>query len=272
MRFGIDVAQQRLEWDEIVERTRFGEALGFDGAWGFDHFQPLQGDGPGNCFEAMTTIAALAGLTSTIRLGILVAGVTYRHPSLLATQAVTIDHATHGRLELALGAGWFEGEHTALGMDFPPTAQRFDLLEDAVEIVTSLMTGERVSFTGHRLRLRDAQVLPMPVQRPHPPIWIGGEGRRRTLPIAARWADVWHGFGTVAECQQLSAHLGRLAEQAGRDPNSIMRAGSLDISGPLDQVRRTVDEWRDAGWGYLVCDWPAEGRSRVEEFAAKVVR
>src|SRR3954466_11557381 len=111
MRFGIDVAQQRLPWDEIVRRVQLGEALGFDGVWGFYHFQPMYGEGPGEAFEGMTTAAALAGLTSRIRLGLLVTGVTYRHPSALAAQAATINHASHGRLELALGAAWFEDEH-----------------------------------------------------------------------------------------------------------------------------------------------------------------
>ena len=107
MRFGIDVAQQRAEFAEIVERVRFGEDLGFDGAWGFDHFVPMYGDGPGNCFEGMTTLAALATATSRIRLGLLVTGITYRHPSVLAAEAVTVDHASHGRLELAVGSGRF---------------------------------------------------------------------------------------------------------------------------------------------------------------------
>src|SRR5271157_4365703 len=116
MRLGLDVAQQRMEFDELVGRVRLAEELGFDGAWGFDHFVPMYGDGPGNCFEGMTTLAALAGATDRIRLGLLVTGVTYRHPSVLAAQAVTIDHASGGRLELALGAAWFEAEHRQLGI------------------------------------------------------------------------------------------------------------------------------------------------------------
>src|SRR3981081_438402 len=163
MRFGIDVAQQRMPWDELVSRVKFGEALGFDGAWGFDHFQPMYGEGPGEAFEGMTTLAALAGQTSTIRLGLLVTGVTYRQPSVLAAQAVTVDHASHGRLEFSLGAAWFEAEHRALGIDFPPTAERFDRLEDALEVVTRLMTGDPVSFEGHHVRLDGARLLPRPV-------------------------------------------------------------------------------------------------------------
>ena len=148
MRFGLDVAQQRMPWDEVVSRVQFAEELGFDGAWGFDHFQPMYGDGPGEVFDGMTTLAALAGVTSRIRLGLLVAGVTYRHPSVFAAQALTIDHASHGRLELSLGAAWFDKEHTELGIPFPSTSERFDLLEDALEIVQRLFTGDVVSYDG----------------------------------------------------------------------------------------------------------------------------
>src|SRR3954464_7068881 len=136
MRFGLDVAQQRMAWDEVVSRTQFAEEVGFDGAWGFDHFQPMYGEGPGEVFDGMTTLAALAGVTSRIRLGLLVAGVTYRHPSVFATQALTIDHASHGRPGVSLGAAWFEKEHEELVIPFPQLATRFDLLEDTLEILT----------------------------------------------------------------------------------------------------------------------------------------
>src|SRR3954470_4342058 len=135
MRFGLDVAQQRMPWDELVRRVKFAEDLGFDGVWGFDHLQPMYGEGPGEAFEGMTTLAALAGVTSRIRLGLLVTGVTYRHPSVFAAQALTIDHAARGRLGLSLGAAWFEQEHDALGIPFPSTPARFDLLEDALEML-----------------------------------------------------------------------------------------------------------------------------------------
>ena len=213
MRFGLDIAQQRMSWDELVRRVRLAEDLGFDGVWGFDHFQPMYGDGPGETFEGMTTLAALSGLTSRVRLGLLVTGATYRHPSVLAAQAVTIDHASHGRLELALGAAWFEKEHHELGIPFPPTAERFDLLEDTLEIVTRLCTGDVVSYTGKRVSLHDARLRPRPVQLPAPPIWIGGTGPRRTLPLAARYADVWHGFGSPNSLREAR----RPPRPAGRD-------------------------------------------------------
>ena len=269
MRFGLDVAQQRMPWDELVRRVRLAEDLGFDGVWGFDHFQPMYGEGPGETFEGMTTLAALSGVTSRIRLGLLVTGATYRHPSILAAQAVTIDHASHGRLELALGAAWFEKEHRELGIAFPPTAARFDLLEDTLEIVTRLFSGETVSYDGHTVSLHEAALRPRPVQQPHPPLWIGGTGPRRTLPLAARFADVWHAWGTPNSLRETSARLDELATAAGRDPTSIRRAGSLSLD-DLETARRHAAKWRDAGWDYLVCGWPDAGASQVEAFMPDV--
>jgi alkanesulfonate monooxygenase SsuD/methylene tetrahydromethanopterin reductase-like flavin-dependent oxidoreductase (luciferase family) len=265
VRLGIDVAQQRLEFDEVVGRVTFGEDLGFAGAWGFDHLRPMYGEGPGNCFEGMTTLAALAGRTTSIRLGLLVAGVTYRHPSVLAAEAVTVDHASGGRLDLGIGAAWYEPEHRQLGIDFPPTRERFDLLEDQLEIFLRLFTGEVVSYDGLRVSLDGAQLRPLPVQRPRPPIWIGGSGPRRTLPLVARYADMWH-TNTIADYRTASDHVDRLAEQAGRDPASIGRAASLSLSEPLNEVRRNARARRDLGIDYLVCSWPGQGRRRVEEF------
>ena len=270
MRFGLDVAQQRMPWDEVVRRVHLAEDLGFDGAWGFDHFQPMYGEGPGETFEAMTTLAALAGATTRIRLGVLVAGVTYRHPSVFAAQALTIDHASHGRLELSLGAAWFDKEHDELGIPFPSTGERFDLLEDALEIVTRLFTGEVVTYDGHGVSLRDAQLRPTPVQRPHPPIWIGGSGPRRTLPLVARYADVWHTWGTPNSLREANQRLDQLAEEAGREPGSIMRASSISLD-DIDTARKHSSKWRDAGYGYLVCGWPDAGAGQVERFATQVM-
>jgi len=270
MRFGLDVAQQRMPWDEVVSRVQFAEELGFDGAWGFDHLQPMYGDGPGETFEGMTTLAALAGVTTRIRLGLLVTGVTYRHPSVLAAQAVTIDHASHGRLELSLGAAWFDKEHDELGIPFPSTSSRFDLLEDALEIVQRLFTGDVVSYDGKVVSLSEARLQPTPVQQPHPPLWIGGSGPRRTLPLVARYADVWHTWGSPNSLRDTNVRLDELAVEAGRDPASITRASSLSLD-DLETTRKHASKWRDAGYGYLVCGWPEAGRSQVEAFVRDVM-
>jgi F420-dependent oxidoreductase-like protein len=270
MRFGLDVAQQRMPWDELVRRVQLAEELGFDGVWGFDHYQPMYGEGPGETFEGMTTLAALAGLTSRVRLGLLVTGVTYRHPSVLAAQAVTVDHASHGRLELSLGAAWYDKEHHELGIPFPPLAERYALLEDALEITTRLFTGEVVSYDGQVVSLRDAQMRPVPVQQPRPPIWIGGSGPRRTLPLVAKYADVWHAFGSPNSLREASERIDQLAVEAGRDPSDILRAASLSLD-DIDTARKFAGKWRDAGYGYLVCGWPGEGAGQVARFAREVM-
>jgi len=270
MRFGLDVTPQRMPWDEVVRRVQLAEELGFDGVWGFDHFQPMYGDGPGEVFEAMTYLAALAGITSRIRLGVLVAGMTYRHPSVYAAQALTIDHASHGRLEMTFGAAWFDKEHDELGIPFPSTGERFDLLEDSLEIATRLFTGEVVDYAGKRVSLEHAQLLPQPVQKPHPPIWIGGSGPRRTLPLVAKYADVWHSFGTPNSMREAYERIDQLAEKEGRDPTSILRAGSISLD-DIETSRKHAGKWRDAGYGYLVCGWPGSGDKQVEAFATQVM-
>jgi F420-dependent oxidoreductase-like protein len=270
MRFGLDIAQQRMTWSENADRVRFAEDLGFDGVWGFDHFQPMYGEGPGECFEGMTTLAAWSGITSRARLGLLVTGMTYRHPSVFAAEAITIDHASGGRLELSYGAAWFDPEHRALGIPFPALKERVDAFEEAVQIVRGLLTTDGFSFEGEHYSVEDATLLPRPVQDPHPPIWIGASGERRMMPIAARHADVWHCFGPVKVLREKSARISEHAAAAGRDPASITRAASLSLDDDLDTVSHLVDEWRDAGFDYLVCGWPSAGRERIEAFAQRM--
>src|SRR5437762_8560838 len=248
MRFGLDVTPQRMPWDEVVRRAQLAEELGFDGVWGFDHFQPMYGDGPGEVFEGMTYLAALASVTSRVRLGLLVTGMTYRHPSVYAAQALTVDHVSHGRLEMSFGAAWFDKEHHELGIPFPSTGERFDLLEDSLQIVTRLFTGEVVDYDGKRVSLQQAQMLPVPVQRPHPPVWIGGSGPRRTLPLVAKYADVWHSFGTPNSLRDANERIDQLATEAGRDPGDIMRAGSLSLD-EMETARKHAGKFVDADYG-----------------------
>lgn len=271
MRLGMETAQHRLEWPELVARVRFGEEAGFDGAWIFDHFTPLYGEGPGPCLEAWTLLAGLGAVTSRIRLGTLVTGATYRHPSLLATEAVTVDHISGGRLELALGAAWFDDEHRRLGFDFPGAGERVDRLEETVAILRLLLTTDHADFEGRHHRLSDATYRPRPVQQPHPPIWIGASGERRMLPLVGRVADAWHCTGSPEALSRKWAIVAGSAEAAGRDPGSIVRAANLSLSEPSDQVRRSAEAYRSAGVSYLVCSWPSEGRERMESFVETVM-
>jgi len=272
MRFGLDIAQQRMPWSESADRARFADGLGFDGIWGFDHFQPMYGDGPGECFEGMTTLAAWSGITERARLGLLVTGMTYRHPSVFAAEAITIDHASAGRLELSYGAAWFDKEHHELGIPFPELRARVDAFEEAVQIVRGLLTTDHFTFEGRYYSTTDATLHPRPVQQPHPPIWIGASGEKRMMPIAARYADVWHSFGPASVLGPKSQRLSAMAEAAGRDPATLSRAASVSLEDPLDDIARSVQEWSEAGFEYLVCGWPPGGRAQVEAFAERFLR
>ena len=270
------MAQHRLEWPEILRRVRFAEEAGFDGVWVFDHFKPLYpdprtGDWDGPCFESWTLLAALAAATNRIRLGALVTGVTYRHPSVLAAEAVTVDHVSGGRLELGIGAAWHEGEHRELGIPFPPRRERFERLDEAVQLIKALMTEDAATFRGRHYRLEHATYLPRPIQRPHPPVWIGASGERVALPIAARHADVWHGFGSVEALARKGALLEEHARRAGREPGAIGRATDLSISEPWEEVRARSRALADAGFSYLIVSWPSEGWPRLEEFVTRVL-
>ena len=271
MRIGLDVAQHQLVWPELAERVQFAESAGFDGAWGFDHFSPLYGDPNGPCLEGWTLLAGLAAITSRIRLGVLVTGITYRHPSVLATEAITVDHISNGRLELGVGAAWHQPEHEALGIPFPPIKERAERLEEGVQVIRLLMTKDRASFAGRHYQLRKASYHPRPIQRPHPPIWIGASGEQLMLPIVARQADAWHAFGSEDSMTRKSRLLDQLAEKAGRDPKAILRSASLSLSRPWDQVRRRAAQLREAGFGYVIAEWPSEGKGRLDEFVENVM-
>lgn len=271
MRVGMETSQHRVEWPELVARVRFAEEAGFDGAWIFDHFKPLYGEGPGSCLEGWTLLAGLAAATERIRLATLVTGITYRHPSLLAAEAVTVDHISGGRLELALGAAWFEEEHRQLGFDFPPASERVELLEETIAVIRLLMTTDDATFEGRHVRLAGATYRPRPVQQPHPPLWIGAAGERRMLPLVGRVADAWHCLAVPAELTRKWAVVAAAAEACGRDPATILRATNLSLSEPWGEVRRVAEAHRRSGVGYLVCSWPTEGRGRMEEFVEQVL-
>jgi F420-dependent oxidoreductase-like protein len=271
MRIGLDTAQHQLLWPELVQRVQFAESAGFDGVWVFDHFTPLYGDPNGPCMEAWTLLAGLAAATSRIRLGALVTGITYRPPSILATEAITVDHISNGRLEIGMGAAWHEPEHQQLGIPFPPLKERAERLEEGVQVMRLLMTKDGATFAGRHYQLANASYHPRPVQRPHPPIWIGAGGEQLMLPIVARQADAWHAFGSDASLARKSRLLDQLAEKAGRDPNAILRSASLSLSRPWDQVRRRAAQLRAAGFAYLIAEWPSEGKRRLDEFVEKVM-
>jgi alkanesulfonate monooxygenase SsuD/methylene tetrahydromethanopterin reductase-like flavin-dependent oxidoreductase (luciferase family) len=249
--------------------VRLAEEAGFNGAWVFDHFSALYGDRNGPCLEAWTLLGALAAHTTRIRLGPLVTGITHRHPSVLTTEIVTVDHVSSGRVEAGLGAAWNQREHRSLGIAFPSTKERMQRLEETIEIFRLLTSGEEVSFQGRHYQLEGARYRPPPVQRPHPPIWIGANGPQLGLPLAGRQADVWHGWGEDYAGKWEVVR--RSAEKAGRDPDTIVRSTSLSISEPWAEVRQSFDQYQKNGVSYVIVEWPTEGRGRLEEFIEKVM-
>lgn len=271
MRIDIEISQHHLEWDELIARVRLVEDAGFEGVWVFDHFKPLYANPKGPCFEGWTLLAAIAALTSRIRIGTLVTGVTYRHPSILATEAVTVDHISNGRLEFAIGAAWFDGEHDELGVEFPPTRRRIERLEDAINIYKLLTTQEDVSYEGKHYSLKNATYLPRPVQKPYPPLWIGASGERVMLPLVGRTADAWHTFGSRKDLGRKWDIVRASAEKAGRDPSTIKRSTNISISKPWDQVRERAHAYRELGLDTLIISWPSEGRERVDDFIENVL-
>src|SRR5438552_4626298 len=185
VRFGIQTPNQNTTWDELLATWKEAEALGFDSGWVYDHFIPIFGDQDGPCLEGWMLLSALAAETSRMRVGVLVTGNTYRNPALLAKMATTVDQVSHGRLVLGIGAGWFEHDHGAYGFDFGTPHERARRLGEGLEVITKLWSGGHPSFAGKYYRLEKAPFAPDNVQKPHPPIVIGGQGKRWIVPLAA---------------------------------------------------------------------------------------
>ncbi|MCI3950221.1 MAG: fgd1 2 [Acidimicrobiales bacterium] len=217
--------QQGASYDDLLAMALLAEELGFDAFFRSDHFLAFGGDGLPGPTDAWVTLAALARETSTIRLGTLVTSATFRLPGPLAIAVAQVDAMSGGRVELGLGAGWFDGEHEAYGIPFPALGERFERLEEQLAVVTGLWEtplGERFSFDGRHYRLAGSPALPKPAQSPRPPVIVGGGGARRTPRLAARYADEFNiPFSSGAATGEQFARVRAAAESAGRDPGSL---------------------------------------------------
>ena len=220
LHFGVQLQAQRTTWPEYLQALRTVEELGFYSVWNFDHLLPFAGDPTQPAFETWTTLAAMAMATSRIRIGALVNGVLYRDPATLAKAAAQVDQISNGRLEFALGAAWAEREFHAYGLPFPPVGERMSRLEEALDIVKALWTQPRTDYHGQYYTINDAPCEPKPVQKPYPPIMIGGSGNR-TLRIAAKYADVWNGIGSPEEVTGYIEKLRQACAAIGRNPDEI---------------------------------------------------
>ena len=210
--------------DRLTAIAQTAEQSGFDSLYVMDHLHQIQGVGPEEhwMLEGPTTLAALAAVTEQAQLGLMVGGVTYRNPALMAKITTTIDVLSGGRAILGIGAAWFEGEHQAYGFDFPPLGVRFEQLEDALQIFRAMFTQERATVSGKHHSVKEAYNNPKPI-RGDIPILIGGSGERKTLRMVAQYADASNVFGDVEQIRHLMSVLDAHCETLGRDPRAIVR-------------------------------------------------
>ena len=257
VRIGIKLSPQRTTIDELRAVWQLADEAGFDSCWNFDHFASIGSDDPsGDVFEGWTLLAAMAEGTSRVRIGCMVTGNTYRHPAVLAKMAVTVDHLSGGRLDFGLGAAWAEVEHTMLGLELGSVRGRLDRFEEACQVIRSLWTQPTTTFQGKYYELTDALANPKPVQRPGPPFWIGGSGRKRTLRITAQYADAWNAAGgSVEELAELSGVLDQHCADVGRDPAEIRRTVQVrfgdDRTDP-EELLPVIESYAGIGIGEVI--------------------
>lgn len=275
IRFGVQTWPQYTAWSDLRAAWRLIEDLGYDSAWTFDHFYPIMADPKGDCLEGWITLSALAAKTSRIRIGALVTGNTYRNPAVLANMAATLDHISEGRLNFGIGAGWFQLEHDAYGIPYPPVGERIARLDEACTIIRSLWAEEETNFAGRYYAMKSARCEPNPIQKPYPPIMIGGGGEKRTLRVVAKHADIWNWFGGPETFRRKLAILLEHCAAVGRDPREIeiSWAGNIGVVTPtrsrasiLDELCRRRSQPIEAVEPEVLVGTPEELESRIREF------
>ena len=223
LRWGFKTAPQHTTYEAMLKVWQEADQTpAFEHAWLFDHLSPIQGDLDGPCFEGWTLLSALAARTTRLRLGLMVAGNTYRHPAVHAHQAATVDVISNGRLDFGVGAGWNEYEHSSMGIPLYKPGERIRRLGEACEITKRLFTQHLTDFDGRYYQLKEARLEPKPVQKPYPPFVIGGSGEQLTLRVVAQYADIWNSAGGDVE---MFRHKTRVLHEhcaaVGRDPKEI---------------------------------------------------
>jgi F420-dependent oxidoreductase-like protein len=241
VRFGAAYWIQRTDWPSLRDACLAAEQAGFDTLWLDDHLLADEGDWHDVKLEGWAALAALAPLTTTARLGLLVAANTFRNPGLTAKLATTLDHISNGRLILGIGGGWFEREHDAFGVDFGSGfGERLDRLEESIDLIERLLAGQQVTHRGRFYSMTDALCEPRPVQS-RLPILIGGSGRQKTLRTTARHADLWNGYGEPARIAETSEVLRQRCEEIGRPFEAIERTVTMEVV-----IRASESEANDA--------------------------
>jgi len=270
--------QEGVTWPQWVDLARASERHGFAALFRSDHYLSFDDPERRGALDAWATLAALAPITERIGLGTLVSPGTFRHPSVLAKSVVTVDHASGGRAELGMGAGWFEREHAAFGFPFPGDRERLDVLAEQVEIVHRQWTEDAFDFSGRFYELRDARAQPRPVQRPRPPLLVGGGGGRGTVEAALRFADEYNTpFATADDVRERRGAVAEAWQRAGRDPAtlrfSVMTGAVLGRTPEEVEARkRSLGERRDEpdfdpppAW---ICGTVDEAAAQLAELAA----
>jgi len=287
MRFALMIeAQQGLSYAEQLDLARLAERVGFEAFFRSDHYRSFPGPDDRPTTDAWTVLAGIARETASIRIGALVSPVTFRHPGSFAKVVTTVDEMSGGRVEVGVGAGWNEAEHSQLGLDFPEIAKRADLMEDQLAILHGLWEEpDGWSFDGKQVRVQSASFNPKPVQRPHPPIIVGGEGSPRSLRLAARYADEYNMSSAGPDtCGGVFSRLDDECRKIGRDPATIRRSAmaGLLVGSNEAEVRRRVAEqlamvgsagsdaksWLEARRPRWIAGTPDQAREMASRFAA----
>ena len=271
LRFGLKLSQQIHPIDAQRDAWKIADQAGFDHIWPFDHLIALGPDPAQPIFDGWTILGAVAEATRRVRIGLNVTGNLYRHPGLLAKIAVTVDHLSSGRLEMGMGAAWNEPEFKMHGLPFPSAADRIRMLDESISAMKLLWTESRATFDGRFYQLTDAIAEPKPLQKPYPPIWIGGSGPKRTLRVVAKHADVWNGAGnTPEETEALLRILEEHCAKVGRDPATIRRSRNFRVD-DADAALKQIESSRKLGYSdFLLFPAPGDLRSGAET-AAKLL-
>lgn len=252
-RFAVKTPTHHTTWERMLEVWQEADAHPvFESAWNFDHFYPIRGDVTGPCLEAWVTLSALAQATERIRLGSMVTGMHFRHPAVTASMASSLDIVSGGRFELGLGAGWYEVETEAYGIELGTVGKRMQRFEEGTEVIHRLLTQEHTDYQGEFYHLQAARNEPKPVQSPRPPIVIGGRGEKRTLRLVARYASMWDALfveEALDEWRRLRDVLWQHCDEVGRDRAEISCSSHLGVGpepDPSDIARRAA-ALHDAG-------------------------
>jgi F420-dependent oxidoreductase-like protein len=266
--------QEGVAWADWVALAEACERLGFDALFRSDHYLSVVGRAERGSLDAWGTISALSAVTTTLRLGTLVSPATFRHPSVLAKAVVTADHISGGRVELGIGTGWLEDEHRAYGFPFPPMRERMAILAEQIEIIRHQWDGERFDFDGEHYVIRQLDARPKPVQRPHPPLIVGGAAGPRSAALAARWADEYNTvYVTPEQARERRRALDAACESVGRDPRTLrfsMMNGFV-IGADDGEVRARTDrlaEWGAAPGEPWIVGTPDRIVARLREYEA----